>query len=155
VKKMTGICIIMGSKSDDQIAKKATDILDQMGEEYEVHVASAHRNPEEVDRIMKTSNANVFIGIAGLAAHLPGVMTSNANVFIGIAGLAAHLPGVMASKTDKPVIGVPVSAKLGGLDSLLSIVQMPKGVPVATVGIDRADNAALLAVRILSIGRGG
>ncbi|MBU7004992.1 MAG: AIR carboxylase family protein, partial [Theionarchaea archaeon] len=107
-------------------------ILDQMGEKYEVHVASAHRNPEEVDRIMKTSSADVFIGIAGLAAHLPGVM---------------------ASKTEKPVIGVPVSAKLGGLDSLLSIVQMPKGVPVATVGIDRADNAALLAVRILSIGR--
>ena len=130
---MAGICIIMGSKSDEQIAKKATDILDQMGEEYEVHVASAHRNPEEVDRLMKTSKADVFIGIAGLAAHLPGVM---------------------ASKTGKPVIGVPVSAKLGGLDSLLSIVQMPKGVPVATVGIDRADNAALLAVRILSIGRG-
>jgi 5-(carboxyamino)imidazole ribonucleotide mutase len=130
---MAGICIVMGSKSDEGIAKKATDILDQKGEEYEVHVASAHRNPEEVDRIMRTSNADVFIGIAGLAAHLPGVM---------------------ASKTQKPVIGVPVSAKLGGLDSLLSIVQMPKGVPVATVGIDRADNAALLAVRILSIGRG-
>jgi 5-(carboxyamino)imidazole ribonucleotide mutase len=130
---MARICIIMGSRSDEEIAKKATDILDRENEEYEVHVASAHRNPEEVDRILSTSDADVFIGIAGLAAHLPGFM---------------------ASRTEKPVIGVPVSAKLGGLDSLLSIVQMPKGVPVATVGIDRADNAALLAIRILSIGRG-
>ena len=128
---MAEICIIMGSKSDEGIAKKATDVLDQMGEKYEVHVASAHRNPEEVQRIVKSSDADVFIGIAGLAAHLPGFI---------------------ASRTEKPVIGVPVSAKLGGLDSLLSIVQMPKGVPVAAVGIDRADNAALLAVRILSLG---
>jgi len=130
--KMARICIIMGSKSDGDVVKKATDILDQMGEEYEVHVASAHRNPERVEEIVESTDADVLIGVAGLAAHLPGFI---------------------ASRTEKPVIGVPVSAKLGGLDSLLSIVQMPKGVPVATVGIDRADNAALLAIRIISIGR--
>jgi len=129
---MARICIIMGSKSDGDVVKKATDILDQMGEEYEVHVASAHRNPERVEEIVESTDADVLIGVAGLAAHLPGFI---------------------ASRTEKPVIGVPVSAKLGGLDSLLSIVQMPKGVPVATVGIDRADNAALLAIRIISIGR--
>ena len=128
---MTRICIIMGSKSDESVAEKATRILDDLGLEYEVHVASAHRNPEKVEKLIDSSGADVFIGIAGLAAHLPGFM---------------------ASRTKKPVIGVPVSAKLGGLDALLSIVQMPKGVPVATVGIDRSDNAAILAARILSVG---
>jgi 5-(carboxyamino)imidazole ribonucleotide mutase len=101
-----------------------------MGIGYELHVASAHRNPREVERIL---------------------IDSKASVFIGIAGLAAHLPGFMASRTRKPVIGVPVSGKLGGLDALLSIVQMPRGVPVATVGIDRGDNAAILAARILAL----
>ncbi len=128
---MARICIIMGSKSDEKVAEKATRILDDLGLEYEVHVASAHRNPEKVEKLIDSSGADVFIGIAGLAAHLPGFM---------------------ASRTKKPVIGVPVSAKLGGLDALLSIVQMPKGVPVATVGIDRSDNAAILAARILSVG---
>lgn len=128
---MTRICIIMGSKSDEKVAEKATRILDDLGLEYEVHVASAHRNPEKVEKLIDSSGADVFIGIAGLAAHLPGFI---------------------ASRTKKPVIGVPVSAKLGGLDALLSIVQMPKGVPVATVGIDRSDNAAILAARILSVG---
>lgn len=128
---MTRICIIMGSKSDEKVAEKATRILDDLRLEYEVHVASAHRNPEKVEKLIDSSGADVFIGIAGLAAHLPGFI---------------------ASRTKKPVIGVPVSAKLGGLDALLSIVQMPKGVPVATVGIDRSDNAAILAARILSVG---
>ncbi len=127
---MAKICIIMGSKSDQDIAKKATDALEQLGMDYEIHVASAHRNPDEVERIVDTTDAEVFIGIAGLAAHLPGFI---------------------ANRTRKPVIGVPVSGTLGGLDSLLSIVQMPKGVPVATVGIDRGDNAALLAARIIAI----
>jgi len=120
----------MGSKSDGKVAEGATTVLDEMGLDYEIHVASAHREPEKVARIVASTDAQVFIGIAGLAAHLPGFI---------------------ASRTTKPVIGVPVSAKLGGIDALLSIVQMPKGVPVATVGIDRADNAALLAARILSI----
>jgi len=124
------ICIMMGSKSDEKVAEGATKVLDEMGLDYEVHIASAHREPEKVARIVASTDAQVFIGIAGLAAHLPGFI---------------------ASRTTKPVIGVPVSAKLGGIDALLSIAQMPKGVPVATVGIDRADNAALLAARILSI----
>lgn len=127
---MARICIVMGSKSDECIARKATAVLDELGLDYEEHVASAHRDPERVLEIMKSSTAEVFIGIAGLSAHLPGFM---------------------ASRTTKPVIGVPVESKLGGLDALFSMVQMPKGVPVATVGIDRADNAALLAARILSI----
>jgi 5-(carboxyamino)imidazole ribonucleotide mutase len=124
------ICIVMGSKSDEEIAEKATKVLDDLGIGYEVHVASAHRDPEKGAGIVDSTDAEVFIGIAGLAAHLPGFI---------------------ASRTEKPVIGVPVSGKLGGLDALLSIVQMPKGVPVATVGIDRGDNAALLAARILSV----
>ena len=127
---MAQVCIVMGSKSDEAIAGKATQVLEEMGIEYELHVASAHRDPQAVERILRDSTASVFIGIAGLAAHLPGFM---------------------ASRTGKPVIGVPVSGKLGGLDALLSIVQMPKGVPVATVGIDRGDNAAILAARILAL----
>jgi len=122
----------MGSRSDEGIAAKAISVMDELGLSYEVHVASAHREPEKVEEIVSKTDASVFIAIAGLAAHLPGFI---------------------ASRTDKPVIGVPVSAKLGGLDALLSIVQMPKGVPVACVGIDRADNAALLAHRILSASR--
>ncbi len=93
---------------------------------------SAHRNPKELEEYISGSDARVFIGIAGLSAALPGVI---------------------ASKTMRPVIGVPVSAKLGGLDALLSIVQMPPGVPVACVGIDNGENAALLALRILESGR--
>ncbi len=127
---MARICILIGSKSDEKVAEGATKVLDEMGLDYEIHVASAHREPEKVARIVASTDADVFIGIAGLAAHLPGFV---------------------ASRTTKPVIGVPVSAKLGGIDALLSIAQMPKGVPVATVGIDRGDNAALLAARILSV----
>jgi len=97
-----------------------------------VHYASAHREPEKVRDIVKNN-------------------TDGKVVFICIAGLSAALPGVVASLTSKPVIGVPVSAKLGGMDALLSCVQMPPGVPVATVGIDNGKNAALLALRILGL----
>ncbi len=123
------IQIIMGSKSDMPIAEKAKKILDEFDVDYEINVASAHRTPDVLKELVQTSDADVFIGIAGLAAALPGC-------------IAAH--------TTKPVIGVPVSGKIN-LDSILSIIQMPPGIPVAAVGLDRGDNAALLAVAILSI----
>ena len=123
------IQIIMGSKSDMLIAEKAKKILDEFDVDYEINVASAHRTPDVLKELVQTSDADVFIGIAGLAAALPG-------------SIAAH--------TTKPVIGVPVSGKIN-LDSILSIIQMPPGIPVAAVGLDRGDNAALLAVAILSI----
>jgi 5-(carboxyamino)imidazole ribonucleotide mutase len=124
------ICIIMGSESDLKIAEKAVNVLKEFGVEFEVRVASAHRTPELVEEIVKNSNAKVFIAIAGLAAHLPGVI---------------------ASLTTKPVIAVPVESKLDGMDALLSAVQMPPGIPVATVGIDRGENAAILALEILAL----
>lgn len=124
--------IILGSASDRDVAEKATDVLDEFGIEYEVAVASAHRAPEILDEVV---------------AHAQG---EGVKVFIAIAGLAAHLPGVVASKTVKPVIGVPVNTALDGMDALLSIAQMPPGVPVACVGIGRGENAALLAVEILA-----
>ncbi|ACX73181.1 phosphoribosylaminoimidazole carboxylase, catalytic subunit [Methanocaldococcus vulcanius M7] len=124
------ICIIMGSESDLKIAEKGVKILKEFGVEFEVRVASAHRTPELVEKIVKTSKAEVFIAIAGLSAHLPGVV---------------------ASLTTKPVIAVPVEAKLCGLDALLSVVQMPPGIPVASVGIDRGENAVLLALEILAL----
>ena len=119
----------MGSKSDMPVAEKAKKILDEFDVDYEINVASAHRTPDALKELVQTSDADVFIGIAGLAAALPG-------------SIAAH--------TTKPVIGVPVSGKIN-LDSILSIIQMPPGIPVAAVGLDRGDNAALLAVAILSI----
>ena len=124
------VVVIMGSSSDAKIAEKRKRVFDEFGVDYEIRVASAHRTPEKVEEIVKNSNADVFIAIAGLAAALPGAI---------------------ASLTSKPVIGVPVSAKLGGLDALLSIAQMPPGIPVACVGIDRGENAALLAIEILAI----
>ncbi|AEF96988.1 5-(carboxyamino)imidazole ribonucleotide mutase [Methanotorris igneus] len=124
------ICIIMGSESDLKIAEKAVNVLKEFGVEFEVRVASAHRTPELVEEIVKNSNAKVFIAIAGLAAHLPGVI---------------------ASLTTKPVIAVPVESKLDGMDALLSVVQMPPGIPVAAVGIDRGENAAILALEILAL----
>ena len=127
---MVDVLILVGSESDMQVAKKASDALTELGVSHEVKVASAHRQPELLDKIIKESDAKVFIGIAGLSAALPGVI---------------------ASKTQKPVIGVPVNVKLDGLDALLSIMQMPPGVPVATVGIDNGKNAAILAVRILAL----
>ena len=128
----SNVAIIMGSNSDRHIAQGAIEILELNKINYDVQVLSAHRNPEELDEYLKRSNADIFIAISGLAAALPGVI---------------------ASKTNKVVIGVPVSSKLGGLDALLSTIQMPKGVPVASVGIDNATNAALLAVRILDLNR--
>ena len=124
------ISIILGSESDRSIADKAEAFLKEFGAEYEINVASAHRNPEKVKKLVQGSKADVFIAIAGLSAALPGVV---------------------ASHTIKPVIGVPVEAKLDGLDALLSIVQMPKGVPVATVGIGNSENAAILALEILAL----
>jgi 5-(carboxyamino)imidazole ribonucleotide mutase len=129
---MVDISVISGSKSDQAIVDRITRWLEEAGASYEHKVLSAHRNPGELDEY-----------IAG----------TDARVFIGVAGLSAALPGVIASRTARPVIGVPVSAKLGGLDALLSIVQMPPGVPVACVGIDNGENAALLALRILESGR--
>lgn len=127
---MTDVAIIMGSESDRYIAKGAIEILENDSIEYDIQVISAHRNPEELDKYLKNSDADIFIAIAGLSAALPGVI---------------------ASRTSKVVIGVPVSSKLGGLDALLSTIQMPKGVPVASVGIDNGVNAALLAIRILNL----
>jgi 5-(carboxyamino)imidazole ribonucleotide mutase len=121
--------IIMGSKSDMPIAEKAQKILQEFNVEHEIIVASAHRTPERVKTLVKNSTADVFIGIAGLAAALPG-------------NIAAH--------TIKPVIGVPVSGKVN-LDAILSIIQMPPGIPVGAVGLDRGENAALLAIEILAL----
>jgi len=124
------VAVLAGSKSDQPVVEDATKTLEELGVSFEVKYISAHRNPQ------------------ALHEYLAG---SRARVFIGIAGLAAHLPGVMASQTTRPVIGVPVGVKLGGLDSLLSVVQMPPGVPVATVGVDNGRNAAILAAEILAI----
>lgn len=125
---MVTVAILMGSESDSQIAERAAKVLESGGVDYEIRVLSAHRNHAELEEYIQKSDALVFIAIAGLSAALPGVI---------------------ASRTKKPVIGVPVSSKLGGMDALLSIVQMPKGVPVACVGIDNGENAAHLALRIL------
>ena len=127
---MVEVAILSGSASDAAIVDKAAAVLEEYGISYEVRVLSAHRDPEILDEYVKKSDCKVFIAIAGLSAALPGVV---------------------ASKTGKPVIGVPVSGNLMGLDALLSIVQMPKGVPVACVGIDSGENAALLAYRILKL----
>ena len=131
---MPKVAVIMGSKSDWDVMKEAVDVLKEFGVEVEVRVVSAHRTPDFMAEFAKT-------------AHERGI-----EVIIAGAGGAAHLPGMTASYTHLPVIGVPVPSKhLNGLDSLLSIVQMPYGIPVATVAIGNAKNAALLAVRILSI----
>jgi 5-(carboxyamino)imidazole ribonucleotide mutase len=121
--------LLMGSNSDMPIAEKAKTIFEEFGIEYEINVASAHRTPELLKNIVEKSDADIFIGIAGLSAALPGT-------------IAAH--------TVKPVIGVPVSGKVN-LDAILSIIQMPPGIPVGAVGLDRGENAALLAIEILAI----
>ena len=128
--------IIMGSKSDMEIMEKAGDVLHDAGVLYEIRVMSAHRDPEMVADYAKN-------------ARMRGL-----KVIIAGAGLSAALPGVVAAHTDLPVIGVPLTSKTsvaGGLDALLSISQMPPGVPVACVGVDNARNAAVLAARILSL----
>ena len=131
---MSKVSIVMGSKSDLPTMSKCVEILDLMKIDYEIKVISAHRTPEYLFEYAKAAESN---GIS---------------IIIAAAGGAAHLPGVIAGLTLLPVIGVPInSTPLNGLDSLLSIVQMPKGIPVATVAIDGAENAALLAVQILSL----
>lgn len=126
--------IIMGSKSDLPVMKKAADILKELKVPYEISIKSAHRTPDEMFRYAEDAKGR---GI---------------EVIIAGAGGAAHLPGMTASKTPLPVIGVPVpTTLLNGMDSLLSIVQMPAGIPVATVAIGNAENAGLLAARILGI----
>ncbi len=124
---MEDILIIAGSASDMPIIEKIEQTLKDYDVSYSVEIASAHRNPEKVSELSQR----------------------DVKVFIAVAGLSAALPGVIASQTNKPVIGVPVDSALGGLDALLSIVQMPKGVPVACVGINNGQNAAYLALRIL------
>ncbi len=124
------VSLIIGSESDRPIGDKIRDLLRSFGVEVEYMVISAHRTPEELRKYVKESRAEVFIAVAGLSAALPGAI---------------------ASATIKPVIGVPKEVKLMGLDSLLSIVQMPPGVPVACVGVDNATNAAILAVEILAL----
>jgi len=126
---MPKVLIVMGSKSDLPIAEKTIALLKEFKIEYDVHVASAHRTPKKVEDIVTKSDAQVIIAIAGLSAALPGVV---------------------ASLTVRPVIGVPVSGKVN-LDAVLSVVQMPPGIPVAAVGLDRGDNAAVLAAQMLSI----
>jgi len=128
---MTKVAVILGSESDRAVADKAVKVLDERKIAYDMRVISAHRNPEELDKYLEESE--------------------EVEVIIAIAGLSAALPGVIASRTEKPVIGVPVSGKLLGMDALLSMVQMPSGVPVGVVGIDNGENAALLALRILKV----
>jgi 5-(carboxyamino)imidazole ribonucleotide mutase len=121
--------IVLGSKSDMKVAEKAIAVLKELRVKYKLSIASAHRTPELVDKLVAEADAEVFIAIAGLSAALPGVI---------------------AARTIKPVIGVPVSGTLN-LDAILSVVQMPPGVPVAGVGLDRGENAALLAAAILAL----
>jgi 5-(carboxyamino)imidazole ribonucleotide mutase len=121
----------MGSKSDEEAVKNGVKVLEELGVTYDLKVLSAHRNPDALKDYVEKSDS--------------------IDVFIGVAGLAAHLPGAIAARTMKPVIGVPISAKLGGLDALLSIVQMPKGVPVACVAIDGVHNACVLALEIVAL----
>jgi 5-(carboxyamino)imidazole ribonucleotide mutase len=127
---MEKVLIISGSKSDEEIAKQTIAVLDAFGVPNRYEVASAHRSPEKVERLVRESTASVFVCIAGLSAALPGVV---------------------ASKTTKPVIGVPVNAAMNGLDALLSIAQMPPNVPVACVGVGMGKNAGVLAVQILAL----
>lgn len=127
------VSIIMGSTSDLPIMRKAADFLEQMQVPFELNALSAHRTPDEVHQFGRTA------------------ADKGIKVIIAAAGMAAALPGVIAALTPVPVIGVPVSSSLAGTDALLSIVQMPPGIPVATVGIDGALNAAILAVRMLAL----
>ena len=132
---MKKVAIIMGSDSDLPIAEKAINTLKEFNAPFEVHVFSAHRTPVEAKEFSENAKKNGFGAI------------------IAIAGMAAHLAGAIAANTTLPVIGIPVkSANLGGMEALLSTVQMPSGIPVATVAIDGGVNAALLALEILAVG---
>ena len=126
------IHIIMGSASDMPVVNKAVNILEKFQVPFAVTVASAHRTPDIVETTVRESADDAFIAVAGLSAALPGVV---------------------ASLTQRPVIGVPVSGKVN-MDSILSVVQMPPGIPVGSVGLDRGENAALLALKILAVGDG-
>jgi len=128
------VAVIMGSDSDLPIVSKAIKVLKEFNVDFEARVISAHRTPDRASQFAKEAEAAGF------------------DVIIAAAGKAAHLPGVLAAYTTLPVIGIPIkSSALDGMDALLSIVQMPSGIPVATVGIDGAENAGLLAVEMLSI----
>ena len=127
------VSIIMGSTSDLPVMEKTAKLLDEFQIPFEIHALSAHRTPAEVEKFAK------------------GAQARGIRVIIAAAGMAAHLPGVIASMTTLPVIGVPINASLDGLDALLAIVQMPPGIPVATVGINGALNAGILAVQILAV----
>ena len=127
---MVKVSVVLGSDSDREVGDKAVAMLETFGVEHELKVYSAHRDQDGLKKYVDSSDASIFIAVAGLSAALPGAI---------------------ASHTVRPVIGVPKEAKLGGLDSLLSIVQMPPGVPVACVGVDNARNAALLAIEVLAL----
>ena len=128
------VSIIMGSTSDLPVMEKAAKLLDEMEIPFEMHALSAHRTPAEVEAFAK------------------GAKGRGIKVIIAAAGMAAHLCGVIASMTTVPVIGVPINSTLDGMDALLAIVQMPPGIPVATVGVNAAKNAALLAAEIIAVG---
>ncbi len=131
---MKKIGIVMGSDSDLPVVSKAIDTLKEYGVPFEVHVYSAHRTPVEAKEFSSSARENGFGAI------------------IAAAGMAAHLAGAVAANTTLPVIGIPIQSKnLGGMDALLSTVMMPSGIPVATVAIDGATNAALLAIQILAV----
>ena len=130
---MKKVAIIMGSTSDLPVVKKAADVLRQFGVPFEAHVYSAHRTPEEARTFALNARDNDF------------------GVIIAAAGMAAHLAGAMAAATTLPVIGIPIASAMNGLDALLSTVQMPSGIPVATVGVNGGANAALLAAQILAV----
>lgn len=134
IKMVPQVSIIMGSTSDLPIMEKAAQLLNDLKIPFEMHALSAHRTPEEVEKFAKDAAPR---GI---------------KVIIAAAGMAAHLPGVIAAMTPLPVIGVPIKASLEGLDSVLSILQMPPGIPVATVGINAAQNAGILAAQIIGTG---
>ena len=131
------VSIIMGSTSDLPVMEKAAALLNEFEVPFEINALSAHRTPREVELFATNAREN---GI---------------EVIIAAAGMAAHLPGVIASMTTLPVIGVPINATLDGMDALLAIVQMPPGIPVATVGINASLNAAILAIQMLAVGDAG
>lgn len=128
------VSIIMGSTSDMPVMEKTAQVLNEFRIPFEINALSAHRTPEEVEKFAR------------------GAAERGIKVIIAAAGMAAHLPGVIAAMTPLPVIGVPIKASLEGLDSIFSILQMPPGIPVATVGVNAAQNAGILAAQIIGAG---